>query len=142
MATVLDLDMTSGDLALSASGDLLFVEDVEAVLQRVAQRLGTRLGEWAFDLTVGVDWLRAFQEAPPDLGRLRAELIAQVEAPSEVERVTFAELVFVRETRVLHFTYALLITLNSGVSVSATAEATIEERGGELLVQVQMLGGV
>jgi hypothetical protein len=139
--TVRDLDMSTGDLAL-VGGELVFIEGVSAVVQRVQQRMETMLGEWAFDTRVGIDWLRVFQEAPPDVGRLRAELIAQIETPPEVERVTHAELVFVREARVLRFTFAYLVDLGDEVQVEVSSEATFEEYGAELLIQVQMMGGV
>lgn len=59
MATYLGLGLDDGhDLHVDGDGNLVVVEDTEAVAELTRQHLMTYLGEWFLDTTVGVPWFQ------------------------------------------------------------------------------------
>lgn len=59
MATYLSLSLDAGhDLHVDGDGNLVMVEDSEAVAQLAKQRLLTYRGEWFLNVLVGVPWFQ------------------------------------------------------------------------------------
>lgn len=50
-----DIDLSSGDIAFE-NGDIKMIEGLGAIRQRVLVRLRTRLTEWSYDTTQGLDY--------------------------------------------------------------------------------------
>ena len=96
MAVQPALDANTWDLYLDANGDFAMVEDGLEVAQHVRQRLNTFLGEWPYDLNVGVSWYQDIL-GQPRLGsrsedRAYAEAILRTEVlqtPGVTRLVTF-----------------------------------------------------
>lgn len=55
--TDLKIDLTTGDLAIE-NGELVDVEDAEAIRQHVVFRLRTALGETPYGRNIGTPWLQ------------------------------------------------------------------------------------
>ena len=62
------LDET-GDIVIE-SHDIPWVRDKPQEIQKIRQVLGTKLGEWAYDLNEGIDF-EAFSQKYVDLQRIR-----------------------------------------------------------------------
>lgn len=93
----LKIDITTGgtsDLILLATGELETVEDVLGDPAETAQRcwvaLNVRKGEWLYNITLGLDYIKEVMVKNPNLGlinaRLRA-LLVKVEGVTNVNRV-------------------------------------------------------
>lgn len=59
----------SGDILLE-SGDLSWIRDEPQLCQKIKQVLGTKLGEWRYDPSEGLDFAAFFTKQPEE-GRIR-----------------------------------------------------------------------
>lgn len=86
------------DVLMGADGDLpnftRHASGMEVIAQRVRVRLGTHLGDWPLDTTVGVDWIKHLSQKPVDLPALAAVLsleILAVPGVTGVQDLTWAQ---------------------------------------------------
>jgi len=79
MATVRDLklDADTGDLVVE-SGDLVLIEDLDVVAQRLRLKLRTVVGEWFLDTTSGVDYFGKILRKGVQQSAVEAELRAAI----------------------------------------------------------------
>jgi hypothetical protein len=108
--------MPGGDIALDVNGDLLFgangdlqvlPNDVTAAISDVQSRLLFFLGEDFLDVQgTGTPWTqKILAQKNPDLGAIRALLIAQIEGAPDIVAVTAMNLIFDPSARTLSGTW-------------------------------------
>lgn len=114
----LKLDALTNDLAFDGRGNIALVSGAELVAQRLRYRLNTQLGEWSFDLRLGVDYRNTVMQKAPDLGAVRAAFIAAIATTAGVVAVEFFELSL--SGRRLSVRFAVLT--NEGLTLEATGE--------------------
>jgi len=120
--TDVHLDTSTGDLALSDDGDdLVLVDGLLELAQRVLLTLDVRRGEWAFDQRLGLPYERLFVRAP-DLRSIAAELEDLLLALDGVDSVDPAELSLNRATRSLTATLRLQSSFGEVVLVTDPPE--------------------
>lgn len=73
------LDPATWDFVFDANGDLEMVSDGEEVVQHIQQRLRTYLGEWPYDLSVGVPWFQQILGARSNYQRGFSEQVLKTE---------------------------------------------------------------
>ena len=100
--------ITTGDLELT-NGDLVFVDGLDQVRQRVLVRLRTQRGEWAFDETLGLDYLGEVFRKDADTGLIRSRVLAIVATTPGVSQVRFVDVATNNRERTLSITYAFLV---------------------------------
>lgn len=104
-----DLDiLTTGDVRI-VNGDFVFVEGIDAVRQRVLIRLRTQLGEWAFDNTLGLDYLGEVFRKDADVGLIRSRVLALVAGTPGVLQVRFVDVTADNAARTLSITFVFLV---------------------------------
>ena len=98
---MIDLALTNDDLTFT-EGDVVTVSDVEAVAQRVHDRLHTFRTEWFLDQEFGPDYLRDVLKKNPSLTLVQSILTAQAELSLDGEAVLDRlELTLESSTRIL-----------------------------------------
>jgi len=97
MATYVGLSIKPyNDVEIDESGNLVMVEDAEAVGQHARQRLSFFEGEWFLDETVGLDWFGVLGTTATSTNRAIGEAVVKeciLETPgvtgiSEISTVT------------------------------------------------------
>lgn len=92
------IDPDTGDLALTdgaatwATGDAL-------VRQRVAIRLRTEVGEWAYDTAMGLPYRREILVKNPDTRLIRGRIVAEVARTAGVLSVAKCDVTYSRSAR-------------------------------------------
>lgn len=61
-----DLRLENGDISFDQHGALVFTHNNQQTMQAVYIRIGTRRGEWFFDISFGVRWLELMKKGVPD----------------------------------------------------------------------------
>ena len=121
------LDTATGDLALNEAGDdLVLVDGLLELAQRVLVTLETRRGEWAFDQRLGLPHDRIFVRAP-DVRSIGAELEDLLLGLDGVDSVDPAQMSFDPRSRALT---AVLRVQSSFGEVVVTAAPPEGETGG------------
>lgn len=87
------LDVTTHDIVLDDSGDMIMADDAQSIAQDVKVRLLTFAGEYFLDDTIGMlDFTRWLGPKNPKLPALRAQAKAEIEATPGIvscDNVTF-----------------------------------------------------
>jgi hypothetical protein len=68
------LQIKDGDFVRGSDNRWVRLEGLDAVRQRIEQRLRLFRGEWFMDKSEGIDWIGVFQK-PFSLRKMRAEII-------------------------------------------------------------------
>lgn len=101
------------DLRINEDGSLPltfgFITGADLILQRVAIRLRTFLGEWQLDTAVGLPYLEWVQQKPPDVDGIGAVIRAQVLGVPGVIRFDSFTGTFDVETRSLRYDGSIII---------------------------------
>lgn len=79
---IFDVELVDGDLPPRTR----HITGPELTAQRIDQRLGTFLGEWFLDTTVGLRYLEWLDTVPPPVDEMSADVRAQVESTPGVIR--------------------------------------------------------
>lgn len=139
---MIDLDMLDDDDIKFDGGDIVLISGADEVRQRVLLRLRRQLGEWAYNTTLGVDWLGGILGKPnPDLTALRAVLLREIAGTDGVRAVRMLELELTPD-RVLTFSWSALVAADDGTTdeFTDTASATFDD--GELQFLLEPLGQI
>ena len=88
MATAFYIDSATNDLTRDSSGHLMLVSGAELTAQRIRIRLRWQFGEWAQDISRGVDYVGQIFVKAPDLEVVRALLLAAVTPVAAVRTLT------------------------------------------------------
>lgn len=96
--TDLLLDRDTHDLVI-VNGDLVLVDGIDLIRQRLKQRLLTVKGEWFLDVTIGLPYFAELSQKGITQSRVRSLFIAQIEGTEGVNRVTRLSLDFNSRTR-------------------------------------------
>lgn len=96
------------DIALGVDGDLpvriRHIAGFDLIVQRVARRLRTFLGEWRPDHRVGLPFFAWAAQRPPDVAGIGAVIRREIESVPGVSRVDDFAGTFDRDTRELSYT--------------------------------------
>lgn len=114
----LQIDPLTNDLAFDGRGNIALVSGAELVAQRLRYRLNTQLGEWSFDVRLGVDYRNTVMQKAPDLGAIRAAFIATIATTEGVVAVETFELSL--SGRQLRVRFEVLT--NEGLTLEAAGE--------------------
>ncbi len=126
-----DLDiLTTGDVRI-VNGDFVFVEGLDAVRQRVLIRLRTQRGEWAFDNTLGLDYLGEIFRKDADIDLIRSRVLALVASTPGVLQVRFVDVVADNAARTLSMTFVFLVDPDA-LTDSERADLGLEAVGAEV----------
>lgn len=106
---MMDLDILNTNDIRLVNGDLVFIRGLDAVRQRVLIRLRTQRGEWAYDNTLGLDYLGEVFRKNPDLGLIRARVLALIATTPGVLQVKFISVTVDPATRTLRMSWAFLV---------------------------------
>lgn len=137
---MLDLDiLDTGDLRI-AGGDLQLISGVDQIRQRVLIRLRRQLGEWAYNISLGLPWIEQILIKNPDLAAIRSLLIAEIATTPGVLQVRTLQLELTRE-RQLVFSWAALVESASG-AVEFSDSSTLDYDNGELQFLLEPLGTI
>ena len=98
------------DLYLDAGGNLVLVENAEAVGQHVRQRLMTHEGEWFLDTSAGVPWIPQILGTSENLPLAEAVMKAEILDTDGVTRITEFSIRRFAQTRRLDVPHALVTT--------------------------------
>lgn len=100
-----DLKLSSTHDLLIKDGKLLLIEGAGQRAQQIKIALLTFLGEWEFDITIGIPYLEQILVKSPNKFRVEAILRKKILAVQGVRRITSFELDIVRVNRSLsvHF---------------------------------------
>lgn len=60
------------------NGDLVLVEELDFIRQRLELRLDIQVGEWFLDITEGLPWREAILVRNPDLQAIRALFVTRI----------------------------------------------------------------
>ena len=103
--TDLYLDRDTHDLVI-VNGDLMLVDGIDLIRQRIKQRLLTVKGEWFLDTTIGLPYFAELSQKGITESRTRSLFTAQIEGTEGVNKVTALDIQFDSRTReaVLYFT--------------------------------------
>lgn len=82
-----------------------FVDDSEAIAQKVFTRLHIHRGEWDLDTTVGLPWKRWLQTKRPPVGEMRDEILREIGRTAGVLLVTFVSVDVDNETQTISFEF-------------------------------------
>lgn len=115
----LSLD-SSGDLELQ-DDDLLLVTGSVSLAQRIRVSLDVLRGEWALDLSAGIDWLGSVLVKNPDLAFLDAIFRARIVEVPGVDRILSLEL-DLDESRRLRVSFRVLGTQDEDVASTYTLD--------------------
>ena len=122
------LDLRGGDIRLTAPG-------VETVAQRARSALRTHEGEWALDLSYGVDWRGRILGRAPSAAALRAVLRDALESLPGVAEVGAVEVAFDRARREARFDVAIVAEDDDGRRTTPAAlSGTLDADAGLWLV--------
>lgn len=134
-----DLDFLDGDMSL-VNGDFAFVTGADEVRQRVLLRLRRQLGEWEFNVTLGVPWIEQILIRNPDLGTIRALLVREIATTPGVIRVVSLELELTAD-RKLAFTWSALVETDSA-DVEFADASIVDFDNGTLQFLLEPLGTI
>lgn len=118
MGDDIKVSATTGDLELSAAGDLQWISGGEAIAQHARIRLRFFLGEWFLDETEGFPYWERVLVHNPDLVALTEayrQTVAETPGMASVEK---CELTFDRQSRTL--TPDIEATTTDGTLLTAT----------------------
>lgn len=118
------LNNTTNDIELDQLNNWRLVQDEDLVAQRLRQRLSTHIGEWLFNIEIGVDYLGQVFVKNPRENVIRAMFVAVTLATPGVDRID--ELEFEVQGRRLYVTLRVV----SGDEVITVAGA---EQGTDFL---------
>jgi hypothetical protein len=107
-------DATAGDLMTGEDGDLVLVEGVEQVMQRVRTRLRMIQGEWFLDTEAGLPWFTEVLGKNLDFDRTEAMLRHEILSTPGVLEITRFSMDYDRAKRELHLRF--LFTTEDGVA--------------------------
>lgn len=96
--TDLLLDRDTHDLVI-VNGDLVLVDGIDLIRQRLKQRLLTVKGEWFLDTTIGLPYFTELSKKGITQSRTRSLFITQIEGTQGVNKVTRLSLDFNSRTR-------------------------------------------
>lgn len=80
----LQLDTTSHDLSFNEIGEILTTEGAPLVAQKIEVRLKTQTGTWAYDLSMGIDYLGRVLVKAADPRVVRSLFVAEINRVPEV----------------------------------------------------------
>jgi hypothetical protein len=132
-----DFDVLDGDLRFE-NGDIAFVSGADQVRQRVLIRLRRSLGEWAYNIRLGLPWIEQILVKNPDLATIRSLLLAEIIATPGVLQVRALELELTAE-RQLVFTWSALVEDDAGASEFIDG-STVDFDSGELQFLLEPIG--
>lgn len=136
-----DLDLLDGDVQFDG-GDLVFVEGADEVRQRVLLRLRRQLGEWPYNLAIGVDWLNQILAQPnPNLAVFRAIILREIAETDGVLAVRTLDLELTPD-RVLTFSWAALVDAGNGTVDEFVDSAAAVFDEGEMQFLLEPLGQI
>ena len=135
------LDQNTHDLVFDDSGFIELAEDAVCVAQKVEVRLSTRLGEWLFDLSMGINFDRVFTKAP-DLRVVRSLYVVEIDAVDEVTAIRSLELSVDPATRFMTLTFDVpgverVVAID--VMNSIEQEMIVSHKNGTLVLENAML---
>ena len=81
------LSTLTHDIVFDDGGELQSVEGAAMVAQKVWIRLDTQLGEWLYDLAMGIDYLGVVLVKAPDSRVTRSQFVVQINAVDEVTAI-------------------------------------------------------
>jgi len=115
------------DLALDAANDiqfsggqLLLVNELEYVAQRLRLRLSIQRGDWFLDLLFGIPWRSTVLVRGPNLVEISALFREQITSTPEITRLVEFSLTFDNTTGLLELDFYALTPFGG---VTATAQA-------------------
>ena len=140
------------DLRINDDGSLPltfgFITGADLILQRVAIRLRTFLGEWLLDTAIGLPYLAWVAQKPPDVDGIGAVIRAEILAVPGVIRFSSFTGVFTIETQTLRYDGSIVLegeqeaTLtvlpfgpegNTSTAVISTSVSPIVEPAGSIV---------
>lgn len=108
-----------GNILLSAAGETSIIDDDEATRQRLEVRLGTPLGSWFLDPTVGVPYFQVIlgsKENPTAFNSIFMEAILETDGVSRLKAPI--QYSFNDQTRVLSMSFTAIAS--SGAEIDMT----------------------
>ena len=112
---MLDLDR---NLGLDSSGDLVTINGLQALGQRLENRLSTQQGQWPYALSHGVPWLVQVLGEAGDSGAIRQLLSQQIAADAEVASIGEFAVRFDARTRRLQYSIPVRVVQGDDVTIN------------------------
>ena len=109
-----------GDVMMTADGNIGVVDGLEALRQRVTQRLRFWFNEWFLDYEDGVPYINDIFERPIPIGLASTIIVEHILRIDEVERVSDVVTNFDLSERTL--SWSARVHARSGGSVEASVE--------------------
>jgi len=106
------------------NNDLIVITGINALKEKLEERLRFFLGEWFLDTTQGVPYLQEIFEKPVDTGLITSILTGEISKEEDVISVNETQALFEKDTR--QFTYSATVETSFGsLSLSTSTETLI-----------------
>ena len=106
---MMDFDLlTTGDLRI-VNGDIVMIEGLDEVRQRVLFRMRTQLGEWDFDTTLGLDYFGEILKNDPDLALIQTRILTLVATTPGVLQVRDLDVSLDAPSRTMRVAYTFIV---------------------------------
>ena len=114
----LALDPITHDITFDGAGNLLLTDMRDLIAQRIRVRLRTQLGEYDYDLSMGVDYLGVVFRKNPDMLLIRSIVVEQILAVPGTREIISLDLIQDNLTRQLTIDFRVLA--QSGAIIEGT----------------------
>ena len=105
------ISVDQGDLELHRN-DLVIIDGLESLRQRVVQRLGLIQGEWFLATDQGIPYIQEIYQRPFDLGLVSTILTAAIRSVERVTGVSDVRVTINPDTR--QFSYSATVSSTEG----------------------------
>jgi len=77
----------NGEFEIDEDGNLVFVENIEEVKQRLKIKMLTNLNEWFLDLNLGIDWHEILSNLDNKKERIKLEIVRALSEDDAVNEI-------------------------------------------------------
>ena len=95
----------NGEFEIDEDGNLVFVENIEEVKQRLKIKMLTNLNEWFLDLNLGIDWHEILSNLDNKKERIKLEIVRALSEDDAVNEIKNIIIDFDSEERYLTIGY-------------------------------------